>query len=45
MLSKSYTGQKPDPLVDGTLDVLEREHINEGAVRCRGVGLQASLKG
>lgn len=45
MLSKSYAGKESDPLIDGTLEILEREYIDEG-VACRGgVWFRAKLKG
>lgn len=46
MLSKSYTGQDSDSLVDGTSEVLERENFDESAAhRRRGVWFRATLKG
>lgn len=33
VLSKPYTGQESDSLVDGTLEVLERECIDKGIAR------------
>jgi hypothetical protein len=45
MLSKSYTDQEQDLLVDGTLEILKREGVDEGVVRRRRVLFWASLEG
>lgn len=45
MLSKSYTGQESDTLVDGASEILERERINEGVACCRGVRFRTALTG
>ena len=45
MSSKSYTGKESDPLINGTLEILEREYIDEGVACRRGVWFRAELKG
>jgi hypothetical protein len=45
MLSKPHTGQEQDLLVDGTLEILKREGVDEGVVRRRRVLFWASLEG
>ena len=44
MLSKFCTGQEPDSLVDGTLEILKREGVDEGVVRRRRVLFWGSLE-
>ena len=43
-LSKPYTDQEPDSLVDGAAKVLEREGIDESVDCCRGIRFGAGLR-
>jgi len=43
-LSESYGDQKPDSLVDGAAEALEREGIDEGVICYRGIRFRAGLR-
>ena len=44
MLSSPHADKESNPLVDGTLEVLEREDINESIARRRGVWFRTKLE-
>ena len=44
MLASSYTSQEPNPLVNGTLEVLECKGIDQSVIRHRGVWFGAGLE-